>query len=784
MSNCFISAQQHCFKFSSRDSEDDSQHSQSACLSPDVPNDSHGFLDPDVNDYHGHHAQRQEESASNSPSATENSLAELFGDVISERVVVSRGDILLMVLKYACRNNLTFTGLSSLIKLINRVFQSPILPESRYSVNQMITKAGGGITFHFYCTSCYHYADELPDNVSLFECSQCKQTCIVSSVVDAPFFVTFDIRHQLQRVLDDGDFRDLTLNHQSSETVNDIQDGTMYQEFVAATAAVGHRVSFTLNIDGAPVFKSSATAVWPIQLTVNELPPHKRMDKRLLAALWFGREKPKMDIFQTAFVNIMNDISENGFQLQFQGHSVTFKAFCICCAVDSVARAPMQGICQFNGYFGCSWCLHTGKFLAGSMRYPVEEEDSPERTEEQMVMDMQAASESGTTIRGVKAVSPLIGLAQFNIVWSFVPDFMHCMLLGVARQFLEYWLEGAKSRHYIGRYLPELDKKLLGVAPPQEVGRLPRSLKERRFWKASELQNWIMYYSIPVLEGILCIPYLSHWALLVESLHAMMQGSIHQRELDTAEHLLLTFVCKTQDLYGEAAMTYNIHQLLHIVKSVRLWGPLWAHSSYPFECGNGKIKASIKAANGIPHQVCRMLAIEALTEKLVQVTDNERAVIYCSELDEQLTKKTAAVPSDRVRFFGRPSVFTPISHQQENSFSAGAAEYKRMVVAKTVYTTSTYASSKRTNNSVVKLCDGSYAVIKQLIHDNHLGFAVVTRLRCKPSKYCSMQKPFMVEVIGEEVSPIIVRTVNILSPCVFSAMDKTYVMTVPKALLF
>ena len=33
-------------------------------------------------------------------------------------------------------------------------------------------------------------------------------------------------------------------------------------------------ISFTFNFDGAPTFKSSTMQLWPVQLGVNELPPH------------------------------------------------------------------------------------------------------------------------------------------------------------------------------------------------------------------------------------------------------------------------------------------------------------------------------------------------------------------------------------------------------------------------------------------------------------------------------------------------------------------------------
>ncbi|KAK8771446.1 hypothetical protein V5799_025310 [Amblyomma americanum] len=70
-----------------------------------------------------------------------------------------------------------------------------------------------------------------------------------------------------------------------------------------------------------------------------------------------------------------------------------------------------------------------------------------------------------------------------------------------------------------------------------------------------------------------------------------------------SKNLHLDFFVHAQILYGRECMTYNMYQLLHIGKSVQLWGPLWAHSAFLFEAGNGTLKEAVKAANGIPHQV-------------------------------------------------------------------------------------------------------------------------------------------------------------------------------------
>lgn len=55
---------------------------------------------------------------------------------------------------------------------------------------------------------------------------------------------------------------------------------------------------------------------------------------------------------------------------------------------------------------------------------------------------------------------------------------------------------------------------------------------------------------------------------------------------------------------GKQFMTSKVHQLLHFAKSVRSLGPLWAHSCFPFEDMNGKLKRMFHGTR-TPHlQVC------------------------------------------------------------------------------------------------------------------------------------------------------------------------------------
>ena len=59
----------------------------------------------------------------------------------------------------------------------------------------------------------------------------------------------------------------------------------------------------------------------------------------------------------------------------------------------------------------------------------------------------------------------------------------------------------------------------------------------------------------------------------------------------------------TKSIFGLKALTSTLHQLLHIKDSVRVFGPLFAHSTYPFESENFQILNSVKSAKGVTSQI-------------------------------------------------------------------------------------------------------------------------------------------------------------------------------------
>ena len=65
------------------------------------------------------------------------------------------------------------------------------------------------------------------------------------------------------------------------------------------------------------------------------------------------------------------------------------------------------------------------------------------------------------------------------------------------------------------------------------------------------MRNWLLFYSLPVLKGVLPNPYLSHYSLLVAGLLLLVSDRITQEDIRNAELYLNEFYVKYPELYGK-----------------------------------------------------------------------------------------------------------------------------------------------------------------------------------------------------------------------------------------
>ncbi|CAC5422699.1 unnamed protein product [Mytilus coruscus] len=86
-----------------------------------------------------------------------------------------------------------------------------------------------------------------------------------------------------------------------------------------------------------------------------------------------------------------------------------------------------------------------------------------------------------------------------------------------------------------------LDRRLLGIKIPEFFSRRQRTLHDHTHWKASEMREWLLHFSVPVLENLLAPePYL-HYILLVSGISTLVRDDLKKIDADYAESCLIDF---------------------------------------------------------------------------------------------------------------------------------------------------------------------------------------------------------------------------------------------------
>ena len=197
----------------------------------------------------------------------------------------------------------------------------------------------------------------------------------------------------------------------------------------------------------------------------------------MLCGLWFGPNKPNMNTYMKPF-DECTDLYSNGLTWQSDsGEVFTSKVLVTIMVADSVARPLIQNFKQFNGEFGCSFCTQKGTCVLkrrGRVRaYPYKniEFRNPYQTN-----DLVQQALAGNPTKGVKG--PILScLPDFNIIDGCIPDYMHSVLLGVARSIATLWFhsENNQSPWYIGRSIQQIDDFLTSIKLPCNVSHVPCS---------------------------------------------------------------------------------------------------------------------------------------------------------------------------------------------------------------------------------------------------------------------------------------------------------------------
>ncbi|KAK3932331.1 Triosephosphate isomerase [Frankliniella fusca] len=551
----------------------------------------------------------------------------------------------------------------------------------------------------------------------------------------------------------DGFYSKLRMSNESHVpgVYKDIYDGDVYQDAVRrGKAGVKDHITFLWYTDGAALFTSSKMSVWPLILTVNELPYSMRFLKQnvLIPVIWCGHVKPPSNLLiNEAYSDLA--IMKDGvkFSVKNEGDKI-IKAEVLAGTGDTPARSLMLNMAQFNAACSCQCCEQEGKprFDCPGVRvFPYKPAEMKLRTVHNMTAYAQAVE------RGEKdVVKGLIIKKQLTLVTK----------------------EKHKTKKWsVHKEVEDLNKKLLAIKPPAHIPRVPRPFSEMPYFKISELKTFALDYSLPVYKGTLSDLYLDHHATLVAALQILNSDVITAADLKIAHDLIHKYISYFPDLYDEDFLTINFHLLLHWPEIVKNLGPAWVTSCFPLENINGILLSLVHGTRWAERQIAASVEnVINLPDKILNLQNGDPKK-FCEEILFKKRRKCLGVVGN-FELYGSEKMLQEVEPHIVTLLSGISAENKNVTSfpclkqGKYLYVAlSNRASCQRDSSAVVFTQNDSQEV------------GIVEKFlriyNCNCSSKCSCET----EVYALVLKTKIVNSFRTLLPGVYVPNTHEYVLT-------
>jgi len=649
---------------------------------------------------------------------------------------LSEGESSLLIFSFIVRHGISAAAVEDLLFLMKIHLPAQAkTPLTRHALKNSIGFDYSQAVRHYYCSKCSALIEKSRSRNQT--CNSCHTEIDFRKLENLnSFFIHFPIENILKQKLQNPVlsnslakvFRDRKKDRMH---YSDITDGKLYKSLKLGD----HDFTCSVNSDGVPVFKSSNVSLWPLLISINELNINIRRKETMIAALWIGNSKPEFDTFLQPFVSDSKRLVDNGIKWNLNGVSVHSKVYFPVFVADSVARCAVQEINQFNGDFGCPWCLAKGSTLRlpnnkwKRIYPPISKSKIVHRYHSTFIGHLRNFSEALTSnpntksVYGVKKASKLLLVPKFNIVNGFVFDYMHTCLLGITRTITNAWLDSTnhdKPFYIRPKNQENISRLFLKCRIPAQVQRSVRSLNHRRFWKSSEWKVWL-HVSPIVMRNFLADNFFNHFMLFVKAFYILTSTKMTDSEVNTAENLLFKFVSRIPQLYGESFCSSNCHLLLHAAECTRNWGPIINYSAFQFENFNQVILNSFKGSHKVVTQICNR-AIEIASLPLIaycRIQSQLAAYFFDSQINNRKSTLFCKKIGDLVMLGRSQSIcLTLLQIIKLKLFGCNvkqALSYKNVLIHGKLYSVET--KSVKRCNSIVKIHDSMYT-LNQILEIN------------------------------------------------------------------
>lgn len=240
-------------------------------------------------------------------------------------------------------------------------------------------------------------------------------------------------------------------NRKKNENISDIDNGLVFK-MVSDEHPDCMILSFTINSDGAPAYKSSKTSFWPVHMYANFLPPNLRFkaENILLYLLYVGENKPDLTELFNPLAQEIEFLQKNPMQFLHDGEVHKCMVLVMLSAFDLPARAMASGQKTYAGHKACVYCLHPGIKVRDHkknvyVRYIKTDQEPEQRNHADVVSAISKFHANSSQKRsnspyGLIDIPAMFLFRKFDLKNGYTIDYMHCVALNVVKLLLDFWL--------------------------------------------------------------------------------------------------------------------------------------------------------------------------------------------------------------------------------------------------------------------------------------------------------------------------------------------------------
>ncbi|KAJ8687362.1 hypothetical protein QAD02_023156 [Eretmocerus hayati] len=672
-------------------------------------------------------------------------IASILATVMFESAGLSVKDVIVMVQTLAVRFQLSDEASLKFMQLF-KLCAGPKMKDinlSKYLIAQVFhAQNSEKITYVYYCQECRKriilVKPQRKSSKKEITCESCAKKNELSA--SSPnYFISIDFKYQLEILLRNEQFLEMIMGTLArrhdlirQDDICDFDDGKLFGKIISSITLepATFILFYDFGTDGAPLTRSGKRGFWPLQVTLNDLPPKLRLRFVLLLGVLLTPTEPTNDLinlFLTPFITQLRYLYYSGISVDYKGTKIRLRFCPLNIPVDSVCRPIMQNRIQHSGYAGDNWCYHPGiHFYQLGMRYPILEIDPELRTHESHLRDIQLVEEKlrvrnagnvrtkrpknskETTSMGVKGPTVLLRIPHHDIVWSFSYEYLHGSCLGIDPQIWNLWRDFEKLS---ATDIKAIQVRLKNIRPNRAIHRLQLPISDRKKWKASLIKSWILYYSLPCLYGILPEEDFEHYKLFVRVLFTLLKTRITKAERQQCKVDSLRFVGQYQLFYGAEFITSNVHAFLHAVDSVEHCGPSWTNSAFPQESNIFSLKQFVTGSNGMDFQMAKKSLLLLQLKTVHNLTDlSPAADEFCGGV---FTRRRLSIFSQddetKTTFIGRGRKVIVNRKSYES--------YDRCILKSEVFHSTNYTRDELRDDTFVKMDDGKYGRIFKILKE-------------------------------------------------------------------